>query len=288
MAIDLRLRPPAKGFLSMHVYTRSGTDYAPGRPGRHPGTIGREEARSVKERSLEILFEEMDEVGITHGVLPGREAIPPYNGYPNDDIYDLVRKYSDRFIGLPHANPHDRKSAFGEIDRASDTEGIPGIHLEPGWIADPRHANDPILYPLYERCTEKGLVAAISGGGWIGPDFNYVNPVDIQQVANAFPELTLVVCHAGWPWIDVMIGVAYTCPNVYVSPDMYMTTEGMPGAERYVEAANFFLEDRLLFGTAYPVRSLRQSIEQLHRLPFKNDEVKEKVLTHNAKKLFGL
>ena len=209
MAIDLRLRPPAKGFLSMHVYTRSGTDYAPGRPGRHPGTIGREEAQSVKEQSLEILFEEMDEVGITHGVLPGREAISPYNGYPNDDIYDLVREYPHRFIGLPHANPHDRKSAFGEIDRASDTEGIPGIHLEPGWIADPRHANDPLLYPLYERCAEKGLVAAISGGGWIGPDFNYVNPVDIQQVAKAFPELTLVVCHAGWPWIDVMIGDAF-------------------------------------------------------------------------------
>ena len=131
-------------------------------------------------------------------------------------------------------------------------------------------------------------MAAISGGGWIGPDFNYVNPVDIQQVANAFPELTLVVCHAGWPWVDVMIGVAYTCPNVYVSPDMYLTTEGMLGAERYVQAANFFLEDRLLFGTAYPVRSLRQSIQQFHRLPFKDDEVKEKVLKHNAKKIFGI
>ncbi len=288
MAIDMRLRPPAKGFLSMHVYTRSGTDYAPGRQGRHPGTIGREEASSVKERSLEILFEEMDEVGITHGVLPGRGAVPPYNGYPNEDIYELVREHPNRFIGLPLADPHDRKAAFREIDRAADTEGIPGIYLEPTWMADPRKLNDPIIYPLYERCVEKNLVAGVSGGGWVGPDFSYIDPVNIQRVAADFPDLPIAVCHGGWPWIDVMIGVAYTCPNVYVSPDMYMTTEGMVGAERYVEAANFFLEDRLLFGTAYPVRSLRQSVEQLHRLPFKNDEVKEKVLTHNAKKLFGL
>ncbi|HBK79755.1 MAG TPA: hypothetical protein DDZ83_08780 [Nitrospinae bacterium] len=80
-----------------------------------------------------------------------------------------------------------------------------------------------------------------------------------------------------------MIGVPYICPNVYVSSDMYLTMEEMPGAEKDVHAANLFLEYKLLFGTAYLLRSLRQSVQQFHRLPFKDEKVMEKVLTHYAK-----
>ncbi|MFP6870221.1 MAG: hypothetical protein VCE91_12920 [Nitrospinota bacterium] len=80
-----------------------------------------------------------------------------------------------------------------------------------------------------------------------------------------------------------MIGVPYICPNVYISSDMYLTMEEMPGAEKDVHAANLFLEYKLLFGTAYLLRSLRQSVQQFHRLPFKDEKVMEKVLTHYTK-----
>jgi len=41
-----------------------------------------------------------------------------------------------------------------------------------------------------------------------------------------------------------------------------------------------------LSDTAYLVRSLRQSIQKFHRLPFKDEEVTEKILPHNTKKVF--
>ncbi len=282
MAIDVRFRPPYRSFLSLHVYTDPIEASIPS------SGFEIDISPSVKERSMDLMFREMDEAGITHGVIPGRNAVPPYHGHAQEDVYGLVQEFPDRFIGLPNVDPTDQKTAFEEIERAADTPGIPGIHMEPGWNTPPMHADDPCIFPIYEKCAEKGLVAAVSGGGWIGPDFTYVNPVDIQRVAKAFPELPLMVCHAGWPWIDLMLGVAYACPNVYVSPDMYMTMEGSPGAERWAQSANYFLKDRLFFGSAYPVRSLRQSLKYFHTLPFKDDEVKENVLTRNAARFFGV
>ncbi len=282
MAIDLRLRPPYKSFLDIHVYAEPVEESIP--------SSGFEIAPppSVKERSMELLFQEMDEAGVTHGVIPGRDAIPPYLKHTEEDLYDLAREYPDRFICLPNVNPTKPKAAFEVIERAANTPGIPGIHMEPGWCDPAMYADDPRIMPIYEECAEKGLIVAISGGGFLGPDFGYVNPIYIQRVARAFQKLPIMVCHGGWPWIDVMLGVAYRCPNLYISPDMYMTMEGSPGAERWAQAANYFLKERLVFGTAYPARSFRQSLKYFHTLPFKDDEVKENVLTHNAARFFGV
>ena len=61
--------------------------------------------------------------------------------------------------------------------------------------------------------------------------------------------------------------MAQDCANVHLSPDMYLNVPNTPGSLEYVRAANFYLRDRLLFGTAYPSRPMVESVEQFHRLP---------------------
>lgn len=55
----------------------------------------------------------------------------------------------------------------------------------------------------------------------------------------------------------------------------------MPGAAEYIRAANSFLADRLLFGTAYPSRPLIESVQAFEKWRFEPG-VKEKVLSKNA------
>ena len=62
----------------------------------------------------------------------------------------------------------------------------------------------------------------------------------------------------------------------------------MPFAGEFVNAGNMFLEDRLLFGSAYPVRAVAECVETFQRLPFKSEAVKQKILYGNAAKLFRL
>jgi len=281
MIIDMRLRPPWKGFLSLSVF-----NYAPG--AYAPEILGVNRPRSAIERSMDLLFEEMEQSGIVAGVMTGRQAVEPFGRVPNDDIYELAELYPGRLIGLPALDVGRPREAMAELHRAAEHSLITGVHLEPMGASPAHKADDRALYPLYAEAESVGLIVAISGGGTMGPDFTYVDPIAIQHVAKDFPGLKLVLCHGGWPWVNLALAVAYSCPNVYISPDMYMIVPNMPGALEYVRAANFFLEDRLLFGTAYPARPLRESVAAFHELPFRDDKVKEKVLYANAASLFRL
>ena len=74
-------------------------------------------------------------------------------------------------------------------------------------------------------------------------------------------------------------------PNVYLNPDAYGVS--MPGYQQWVEAANTYLADRLLFGTAFPIVPLKPMVEAFRR-PAWRDGVREKVEYKNAQTLLRL
>lgn len=67
-------------------------------------------------------------------------------------------------------------------------------------------------------------------------------------------------------------------------PDMYLF---QPGSAAYVDAANGFLGDQLLFGSSYPFRPIGQSIEDALALGLR-ESVIDRVLYGNAARLLGL
>lgn len=280
--VDMRFRPPFKGFLNLHVWKDwpfTGTAGA-------SGASGAEAPPSLQQKSMDLMWREMDEAGITIGGLIGRRAVPPYENVPNEDILELARLYPDRLVPIPCIEPSDRGRALEELEFLLGLPEVKAIHLEPGWAGHPRRADDPNLYPIYERLEQAGMPLWISYGGWIGPDFDWVSPIHIQHVAWDFPKLRIGVGHGGWPWIQQALAVAYACPNVYLAPDMYLNMP-MPGVLDYVTAANFYLADRLIFGTAYPARPMLQSVEAFKRLPF-NPGVLEKAIGLNALRFLNL
>ena len=281
MIIDMRLRPPWKSIPSLAVYNFPPDGYA-------PEIKGAERPRSATERSMDLLFQEMDEAGIRCGVVMGRLADEQYGTIANEDIYELVDAYPNRFVGFPGVDSVRPRESLDELRQVAQHPKMPGVHLEPMGAAPARAADDRVYYPLYAEAERLGVIVAISGGGLMGPDFSYVDPIAIQRVARDFPGLTLIMCHGGWPWVHQAIAIAYSCPNVYVSPDMYMIYPEMPGGLEYVRAANLLLEDRIVFGTAYPTRPLPESVKDFHRLPFRDDHVKYKVLYATAARLLGL
>jgi len=78
--------------------------------------------------------------------------------------------------------------------------------------------------------------------------------------------------------------VAFRYDTISVVPDMY---QFLPGSEVFVQAANGFMGDQLLFGSSYPFRPIRQSIDDFLVLGFRG-KVLDKLLYGNAARLFGL
>ncbi len=277
--IDFRGRPPTPEFNSYFV--KDGTiavNYKVGAKSVSPAFL---------QDSVDLFFEEMAAANIVATVALGRNAKalnPKQNGFiPNDHIHALMRAYPGRVIGcagIDLANVvHD---ALDETRRCVEL-GFRAIHIEPARSLDAM-PNDPRIFPLYELCIALDLPVVLMTGPLAGPTIEYTNPVYVDDVARRFPALKIVAGHGCWPWVTQMLGVAFKHRNVYLCPDVYMF---MPGADQYIQAAATYLQDQLLFGTAYPYRPLVQTAQEFLEFPI-DAAVMEKLVYGNAAKLLKL
>ena len=155
--------------------------------------------------------------------------------------------------------------------------------IEPGFGAPPRYPDDALYWPVYELARSLGVPVFLMSGPTT-PDPRFNDPAGLAKVAQAFPDLPLVVYHGYWPNVQAAIGLAFRHENVHLVPDMYLF---QPGKDAYVQAANQFLAAQLLFGSSYPFRPIGQSIDDFATLGFK-DEVLDGLFYGNAARLFKL
>jgi predicted TIM-barrel fold metal-dependent hydrolase len=285
MILDARVRPPYKSFQQVLAS-------APGaRPAvkRSPLISGYERPPSMVQKSLELFIEEMDDAGVDKGVLVGRQA--GHRIVSNDDIAELRDMYLDRFpVALAGINGSDVGAAVHEIERTITDMGFNGIAVDPGWWAPPRYVDDQRIYPLYAKCAELGGVLYLTCSLMQGPDISYAEPFRIQRVANDFPTLKIVVVHGAFPFTNEMLGVMIAnsaLGNLWVLPDFFQFIPGFAGAQDWVDAANHYLGDRMLYASSYPVRPLKQSLDEFGRFSYE-PEVLERLLWKNAVELFGI
>lgn len=281
--IDMRLRPPIPEWTQGPTF-RTAMHY----PRKVPGFVG---ARSAWTESMDDLFEEMADAGVRYGVIMGRAAFGELGGVGNSAIVSAVEKWPDRFVGFLGVDLEQIDKSLGELRELSKCNGIRGISVEPGSTKTPRLSDDPALDPIYDLCEELGLPVSISLSALLsalaGHDLSWCSPIPIQRLAMRRPKLQIIVSHAAWGWSEQMVTIALTCPNIYVSPDLYTATASMPGARNYVDAANLFLSGRTLFGTAYPTKPLLESVRDFLRLDWR-PEIVDRILWDNAAKLLKL
>ena len=258
MIIDMRLRPPLPSWVSRPQF----------RPAEHyPTRVGFARAPSAGQGSIELLLKEMDEAGIQYGVIMGRQSAEPSGSIPNDEIADCVNKYPERFLAWAGIDvSRDTDWCLNEIRRCHSLPGFKGASIEPATGREASMwAHDRKLYPIYEECLKLGWPINITLSGPLqmnpGRPYEYSSPVQLYEVAKAFPKLDIHIGHGAWPWVMEMVGVALVCPNIWPSPDQYLIRE-IPGAQDYVTAANNYFDDRMLFGTAYPSKPLAPMVER--------------------------
>ena len=285
MIIDARVRPPFKSLKQVLVA-------APGsRPPvkRSPLVSGYERPPSMVLKSLDLFMKEMDEAGVDKGILVGRQA--GHRVVSNDDIAELRNMHPDRFpVAIAGIDGKDANAAVQEVERSIKGMGFKGIAMDPGWSVPPQYVDDKSLYPIYSKCAELGGIMYLTCSLMQGPDISYAEPARIQRVANDFPTLQIVVVHGAFPFINEMLGVMIAnapLGNLWVAPDFFQFIPGFAGAQEWVEAANHYIGDRMLYASSYPVRPLKQSLEEFKRFHYL-PEVLENIMAKNTANLFGI
>jgi predicted TIM-barrel fold metal-dependent hydrolase len=291
--VDFRVRPPFGAFAGMDLYyDRSDVDPVVG----SVFDMNVDDVPSRRERSMDLFMKEMDEAGIDVGVVMGRaapERTPDRAPHllsgtiPNSDVAGLVDTYPGRFVGFGGINGSDPAAAVQEIDRCVDL-GFRGVAFDNPLSSPPMYDDDDRLMPIYEKVAASGLILSLTSSLYIGPDISYSEPIHVQRVALRFPELTIVVPHACYPWTTQMCAIATLCKNLYLIPDVYMNIPNMPGSEDWVQAANLGLGPRILYASTYPTRPLKQSVDYAAALPYLSTEIRDGILGENAVRILGL
>jgi predicted TIM-barrel fold metal-dependent hydrolase len=284
MINDFRVQPPYRSFLDIHFFRPRSQIEDP--VTGNPFAIGRLTPPSFEHHSIEFFVQEMDQAGIDVAVIIGQRTGRRGHSANNDDIAQLVQLYPGRFYGFAGVDPLE-PGAPDEVQRCVETLGCRGIALTPGWSDPSLYDDDPLVYPIYDICRRLGVPVVITSSHYIGADMTYSWPIHIQRVALDFPELTIIIGHACWPWTTQACAVAMRCVNVYLMPEFYMYIPDMPGAEDYVKAANSYLSYRMLYSSCYPGRALGQALSEFRALPLK-PEAQANLLWRNGARLLGL
>ncbi len=281
--VDMRLRPPLKSWVTKIQYHRGGGN---------PARLGFPRPPSAEAKSIDLLLKEMDQAGVRLGVIAGRQSKEPVGVIPNDEIAETMTSHPGRFVGFAGIDTSQpTEHSVAEIERCMRVRGFVGAAIEPCASRVPMLADDRRLYPIYEACQRREIPIYVSLSNLLchtaGAPYSHNSPIPLYQVAVDFPKLDIIVAHGAWPWVRELLGIAFVCPNIWVSPDLFMVGVNMPGADEYVKAANLYLSDRTLFGTNHPTRPIVESVKAFSEWSFAPG-VKEKVLYKNALRVLRL
>jgi hypothetical protein len=282
MIVDMRCRPPLPEFRAYFDIPRITWH------GKRTGA--KEVSRAFVEGSMDLFFEEMASAGIETAVVQGRNSPAVFMGrqfnaafIPNERVAELQSRYPGRFVGLAGIDASNTAhDAVAETDRCIRSLGLKGIFVEPGRALQST-PDDERMFPIYEKCLELDVPVNIMSGPYAGPDIASSDPLHIDRVASRYPDLKIICGHGCYPYIQEILGVAFKHPNVFVSPDMYVFA---PGGTAYVDACNGTLREQILFGSAYPLRPLVQTVDDTRALPFTPDSLAD-YLTGNSRRLLA-
>ncbi|MBQ3170305.1 MAG: amidohydrolase family protein, partial [Mailhella sp.] len=110
------------------------------------------------------------------------------------------------------------------------------------------------------------------------------DPRDVDVVARDFPELKIVMSHAGYPFVHEAIYACYRNKNVYMDLSEY---EAAPMCETYIRAMKEMIADKIVFASAHPFVDIKDCLANYEKMELPAD-VKEKVMYTNACKILGL
>jgi len=219
--------------------------------------------------------------------------------YPSPDLMgfdDSTNEFSARYAQanperiLPFGGVHPRFTTDpeGDVDRLVDL-GIRCLKIHPPHQLFPANAYTEGLAALgriYRRCEERGLPVLIHTGTSIFPGARskWGNPLEVDDVAIDFPDLTIIIAHGGRPlWMEEAFFILRRHRNVHLE------VSGIPPA-RLLE---YFprlgeISGKTIWGTDWPspgVHDLRVNLDQFRALPLA-PAVQRAILSDNSLRLF--
>jgi predicted TIM-barrel fold metal-dependent hydrolase len=245
----------------------------------HRPTLG-EIAAYYRERRMACVVFTVDAESVS--------GLPPV---PNEEVARAAADNPDVIIPFASIDPARGRAGAREARRLVTEYGIRGFKFHPSVQAF--FPNDRSAYVLYEVIEELGVPAVFHTGqtgigagapGGGGIRLKYSNPMYLDDVAADFPGMTIILAHPSFPWQEEALAVATHKPLVHIDLSGWSPKYFPPLLVQY---ANSLLQDKVMFGSDYPMLTPDRWLADFAQLPIR-PTVQEKILKHNAARLLGL
>jgi len=206
-----------------------------------------------------------------------------------EEIAEGAARNNDVLIPFGSVDPLMGDAAVTRARTLVEDHGVCGFKFHPSLQGfDPSDARFAPLWaaiaelrvPALFHTGQNGIGAGMPGGG--GIKLRYSNPALLDDIAAEHPELQVIMAHPSVPWQEEAISIATHKANVWI--DLSGWSPKYFPAE-LVRAANSRLQDKVLFGTDYPLITPAKWLGAFEELSLK-DEVRPKILKSNAIELF--
>ena len=213
----------------------------------------------------------------------GKEAV--------STIQKMIKESPGKYVPFFWIDVENIEQSIEELEAAVEEWGCKGIKFQT--LLQHRYPNDRILYPVYEKALELGLVVLFhSGAVAFTQEFGiphitkYAHPLHVDEVAFDFPEMPIIIAHMGGNYFYEALMMAEKHDNIsfdtaylpFFCKRMLPDVKPIQMIQRGVEILG---PERILYG----YEGLPPSVIQESELP---EESKRLILGMNAARLFRL
>jgi len=243
--------------------------------------------------SYEEMIAEYREHDIGRAVLLGWDAEtntgnPPV---PNDYVAEVRDAHPDFFVGFGSVDPL-KDDCVEEAVRCVEDLDLSGFKFQQ--IAQGFDPSDDEHRALFDTIEDLGVPVVFHGGnstlgacspGGRGLKIKYGDPMLIDDVAAEHPDLQILIAHPAYPWEREQLAICQQKGNVYMDLSGWLPKYI---DEQVLHYAKTVLQDKVMFGTDYPMIRPGRWFESFEEHFDASEEVKRKLLWENAERFLGL
>jgi predicted TIM-barrel fold metal-dependent hydrolase len=249
---------------------------------------------SLQER-LDALIENMKDNDIAYSIVISSYKVDE-NRPSTSEIIDIVNKngLADK-IGVVAGFTIDNhtKEDLKNYRQWLKDGLIKGLKLYCGY--EHHYPYDERYQIVYDMCTEYGLPVMIHTGDvfYSRAKVKYSHPLNIDDIAVDNPELKIVMCHIGNPWITDCQEILYKNKNVYADiSGLVVGNFTLSGQIHYVSKIKEILNyvddpHHLLYGSDWPISNMGSYLDFVQKLEFDKESF-ELLMCKNSQNLFGI
>lgn len=238
-----------------------------------------------------LLLDHLDDAGVERACLINYVA-PDVMGFTEDAnrfVGEFAQQDRKRLIPFGSVHPRRTKNPKRDVERLASKWEMGGMKIHPPHQLFSANAyadgKMPALRTIYRTAERIGMPVTIHTGTSIFPGARskFGDPMALDDVAQDFPDLTILMAHGGRPlWCDTAFYLLRRHQNVYLDISSIPPRRLLERFPRLEEIAA-----KVVFGSDWPgpgIPGIREELDGIRALPLKASTL-DRILSQNAAKL---